>query len=140
MKRTDGDVQETDLLLPQSQRFNSLLSFLVSRQTTELEDDEDDEDEEDEEEHCNPENSEPTSNPVTQANQAIETLSLDEKFEQLPNLLPQNADSVAWAGFNGRANKIADTCYCFWVTGALDVRARLLFISLSSPANLILDY
>lgn len=24
-------------------------------------------------------------------------------------------------GFNGRANKLADTCYCFWVTASLEV-------------------
>ncbi len=28
-----------------------------------------------------------------------------------------------WAGFNGRPNKIADTCYGFWVGGSLAVRA-----------------
>ncbi|KAH8815248.1 terpenoid cyclases/protein prenyltransferase alpha-alpha toroid [Xylogone sp. PMI_703] len=26
------------------------------------------------------------------------------------------------AGFNGRWNKLPDTCYCFWVSGSLDVR------------------
>lgn len=26
---------------------------------------------------------------------------------------------LQWAGFNGRCNKIADTCYCFWTKGAL---------------------
>ncbi len=26
-----------------------------------------------------------------------------------------------WAGFNGRCNKIADTCYAFWVGGSLQV-------------------
>lgn len=30
------------------------------------------------------------------------------------------------AGFNGRINKIADTCYCFWNTGALAVRNLIL--------------
>ncbi len=28
---------------------------------------------------------------------------------------------LLWAGFSGRTNKIADTCYCFWNTGALGV-------------------
>ena len=27
-----------------------------------------------------------------------------------------------WAGFNGRVNKIADTCYVFWAGGSLAVR------------------
>lgn len=30
-------------------------------------------------------------------------------------------DRVQWAGFNGRANKVADTCYAFWVGGSLSV-------------------
>jgi geranylgeranyl transferase type-1 subunit beta len=33
---------------------------------------------------------------------------------------------LRWAGFNGRPNKIADTCYCFWNTGALAVRTLSL--------------
>jgi geranylgeranyl transferase type-1 subunit beta len=45
-----------------------------------------------------------------------------------------NADTVHWlvyrqsseeeetGGFNGRINKPVDTCYSFWVGGALDVR------------------
>lgn len=44
---------------------------------------------------------------------------------------PQNAkapildfskERPQWAGFSGRPNKVADTCYCFWNTGALAVR------------------
>ena len=30
-------------------------------------------------------------------------------------------EDLSCAGFNGRLNKIADTCYCFWNTGALSV-------------------
>jgi prenyltransferase beta subunit len=29
--------------------------------------------------------------------------------------------SLEWTGFNGRCNKIADTCYAFWVHGSLSV-------------------
>jgi geranylgeranyl transferase type-1 subunit beta len=36
-------------------------------------------------------------------------------------------DDLRWAGFSGRSNKIADTCYCFWNTGALVVRLLTLF-------------
>ena len=28
---------------------------------------------------------------------------------------------LQWAGFNGRCNKVADTCYAFWVGGTLGV-------------------
>lgn len=128
MKRTDGDVQGTDLLLPQSYRFNSLLNFLVSRQTTELEEDgDDDEEEDDEDDHNNRESSESAAKPVSEIQQALEALSFNEKVKSLPDLPPPNTDSLAWAGFNGRCNKIADTCYCFWVTGALGVRNRFFF-------------
>lgn len=32
-----------------------------------------------------------------------------------------NSDNRDHGGFNGRVNKLADTCYSFWVGGALDV-------------------
>jgi geranylgeranyl transferase type-1 subunit beta len=34
--------------------------------------------------------------------------------------------SLEWTGFNGRCNKIADTCYAFWVHGSLSVRLSSL--------------
>lgn len=39
-------------------------------------------------------------------------IPVDPRFESL---------STQYTGLNGRANKIADTCYAFWVGGALDV-------------------
>ncbi|QKX62651.1 uncharacterized protein TRUGW13939_09812 [Talaromyces rugulosus] len=136
LKRTDGNVQETELLLPQSERFNSLLSFLVSRQTTELEEEEDDDDED---EHSDSEDPEAATNPVLETKMAMDSLSLNEKFEILPDLLPQNADSLVWAGFSGRSNKIADTCYCFWVTGALDIIEQLPVINATSLRRYLLE-
>lgn len=38
---------------------------------------------------------------------------------------PETADPAGqqqWAGFNGRPNKLADTCYVFWVGSSLQVR------------------
>lgn len=32
------------------------------------------------------------------------------------------SSTMQWAGCNGRANKLADTCYAFWVGGSLSVR------------------
>ncbi len=32
-----------------------------------------------------------------------------------------NPAELLWAGFNGRPNKVADTCYAFWVVGSLGV-------------------
>lgn len=34
---------------------------------------------------------------------------------------PEKLLGLQWAGFNGRCNKIADTCYCFWVLGAMSM-------------------
>ena len=34
---------------------------------------------------------------------------------------PTSHFELNWTGFNGRCNKIADTCYAFWVGGALAV-------------------
>lgn len=36
-------------------------------------------------------------------------------------ILNLSEENLRWAGFSGRSNKIADTCYCFWNTGALAV-------------------
>lgn len=33
-----------------------------------------------------------------------------------------NGTDDLYVGFNGRWNKLADTCYSFWVTASLDVR------------------
>ena len=40
------------------------------------------------------------------------------------------------AGFNGRCNKSSDTCYSFWVCGALAVSVRLFFVFLPPPTHL----
>lgn len=41
----------------------------------------------------------------------------------LPESLGQMSldDNMRFVGFNGRCNKIADTCYCWWVGGTLQV-------------------
>jgi len=41
--------------------------------------------------------------------------------------------SLLWAGFNGRCNKVADTCYSFWVGGTLSVTPLSLPLSPSLP-------
>lgn len=46
------------------------------------------------------------------------TMLLDDEESEEEDLLKQETDTV---GVNGRCNKIADTCYVFWVGGALDV-------------------
>ncbi|KAF1815567.1 terpenoid cyclases/Protein prenyltransferase [Eremomyces bilateralis CBS 781.70] len=36
----------------------------------------------------------------------------------------QTSERPTYAGFNGRTNKIADTCYAFWVLGSLTILGR----------------
>lgn len=44
-----------------------------------------------------------------------------------PPVSPPNplVDELQFAGFNGRCNKVCDTCYSFWVGGNLAVSIRL---------------
>ncbi|KAI9851123.1 MAG: hypothetical protein M1838_004458 [Thelocarpon superellum] len=62
--------------------------------------------------------------------------SEDEEADNVPTDVPDllhHADGVGCfpadftaAGFNGRCNKDADTCYAFWVSGSMAVGIRLL--------------
>lgn len=40
---------------------------------------------------------------------------------------PSQSTDLAWTGYNGRCNKIADTCYAFWVGASLNVRFPFSF-------------
>jgi len=52
--------------------------------------------------------------PTEEGHERDMPIPVDPHFESL---------STQYTGFNGRPNKIADTCYAFWVGGALDVCA-----------------
>jgi geranylgeranyl transferase type-1 subunit beta len=56
--------------------------------------------------------------------------------ESLPKLDSLSLAETMIAGFNGRPNKIADTCYSWWNTGALSVWNTCL---LQTYAHLIVD-
>jgi len=43
-------------------------------------------------------------------------------------------------GFNGRVNKPADTCYSFWVGGALDILGVKEFVSSDMNRQYLLTY
>lgn len=47
------------------------------------------------------------------------------------SLIDVSAEEMRWVGVNGRCNKVADTCYTFWVGGSLAVSTFLPFGSLS---------
>ena len=94
------------MLSPGSKKFETLVTWLASRQTGELGEEEDDEEEEEEEENADEDNANYT--------EPTEADSLDERLAALPALPALTCDSIACAGFNGRYNKFADTCYSFW--------------------------
>lgn len=47
--------------------------------------------------------------------------SIEDTIGALPFLAPEANEGISWAGFNGRCNKLADTCYSFWNGAALMV-------------------
>lgn len=102
------------MLAPKTHEFEALLRWLLSRQTTEL-----DVEESDEDSQAGDRKTAPTTSPET----AVETEPVPVRIQNLPPITPSEE---RWAGFNGRLNKIADTCYSFWVIGTLDVRALVL--------------
>lgn len=105
------------LISPGSEQFESLVRWLVARQTAEL----GEEDDEDEEDSSNTEN--PVDSNVQDLPDAVDGLSLDKSIDMLPSILPPTEESLQWAGFNGRSNKYADTCYSFWNSATLVVSA-----------------
>ena len=93
-----------------------LISWLVSRQTNELEEPEDNGESDDE--------NDMKESPEQQTSTKDDLAPLDDRISSLPDLQPASSwppDLLECAGFNGRPNKIADTCYCFWVMGSLAV-------------------
>ncbi|KAJ5913505.1 Terpenoid cyclases/protein prenyltransferase alpha-alpha toroid [Penicillium tannophilum] len=107
LRRAGTDTQAVPMLSPGSGKFEMLLSWLASRQTGELgeEEEEDDEDDEDDETGTSVLDTQPTKDV---------TKSLEEKIIALPGLTALSTESIPCAGFNGRCNKFADTCYSFW--------------------------
>lgn len=92
---------------------NAVISWLVSRQTATIT-------EEDEFDTHADETDTPTTCHDTHS------FVLPEKFtsdtgKQSHDTRPSRDFALDWTGFNGRCNKIADTCYAFWVEGALEV-------------------
>ncbi|KAJ5184634.1 Terpenoid cyclases/protein prenyltransferase alpha-alpha toroid [Penicillium cf. griseofulvum] len=94
LRRTSNDLTTVPLLSAGCNQFEALITWLASRQTAQLEEPQEDEDDEQVE--------------------VTETGSLDDRVRGLPNIQPIKADTISCAGFNGRCNKYADTCYSFW--------------------------
>jgi prenyltransferase beta subunit len=96
--RKSKDSTTVPLLSAGSEQSEALTTWLASRQTAQLE--EPDEDESDEDERHIPSLS--SEGPLA------------DQVHELPNVAPLDAVTITCAGFNGRCNKYADTCYSFW--------------------------
>jgi prenyltransferase beta subunit len=118
--------QKPELASPGTPKFERLVRWLIGMQTTDIYDKGEDQDEVDQ--------SSTRNNPRNNSMPSPETAPHDLIPSQLPDISALGTDDVQWAGFSGRSNKIADTCYCFWVAGTLDVttspplQVLLLFI------------
>ena len=96
------------------------MHWLVSRQTTELGEEDEVSDDAD------------ISNDVQQLEDNVEAFHPADNISSLPDLSPHIEGSFLWAGFNGRCNKLADTCYSFWTAGSLAVRSPYGYSYLTS--------
>ena len=101
--------------------YEDCVECIVSRQTTYLE-------ELDEEDEVGPASlaSESLTLPTAPVGYMphLGPLSLDDEPRTLsPAPLHPMEEDLSYAGFNGRPNKVVDTCYSFWNIGALTVRA-----------------
>ncbi|OJD32468.1 geranylgeranyl transferase type i beta subunit [Diplodia corticola] len=48
-------------------------------------------------------------------------------------------DLLQWAGFNGRCNKIADTCYAWWVCASLSMLGKVHLVSQPTARRYLLE-
>jgi geranylgeranyl transferase type-1 subunit beta len=58
---------------------------------------------------------------------------------EVPSLASLSLNEALCIGFNGRANKLADTCYCFWVSASLEVLGQGKLIDSESARRFLLD-
>ncbi|KAE8163175.1 serine/threonine protein kinase [Aspergillus tamarii] len=117
------------LLSPKAVPFDSLVRWLVARQTSELGDDEEESDDEDGH----------SVGGVRSLSATVEEPSIDTKVDQLPVVPPETEGSLRWAGFNGRCNKYADTCYSFWNTASLNMMDRLALVDATRNRRYLLE-
>ena len=95
---------------PLTPESDLLVKWVLERQTTYIE--EPDEYEEGEDDNIGPEQSSFRSET---ASNSISPESVDTPYQA------HVAEDLATVGFNGRPNKVADTCYCWWNLGSLAV-------------------
>ena len=107
----------TDSSLPQQ-----LLHWLTSRQTSVLQEDGDYEISDEDVTESGPSEAPDASNV-----QAVVVSPSEVSHSDTPSM-EFSPDDLLWAGFNGRCNKIADTCYSFWAGATLAVRKAFSYM------------
>ncbi|RHZ62655.1 non-specific serine/threonine protein kinase [Aspergillus thermomutatus] len=128
LRRLCPDQEHMALLSPGSWEFEHLLKWLVSRQTSDLGEEEESDEEDDD-------------SPVQIDGLQYDAGNsrLEERVDLLPNLPPPTEESLHWAGFNGRCNKYADTCYSLWNTGTLVMMDRLSLVDQQRNRQYLLE-
>lgn len=74
--------------------------------------------------------------------EALETGTEEEKLEisKVLSKVELGTDGrPVWGGFNGRCNKLADTCYSFWVGASLDMLKKLSLIDINANRRFLLE-
>ncbi|KAI9923644.1 Geranylgeranyl transferase type-1 subunit beta [Aspergillus wentii] len=125
--RLSNDTQSARLLSPGTEEFESLVRWLVSRQTSVLGEEEESDSEEND------------SSEIQELQQGVQKLGFDGKIATLADIKPPTEESLYWAGFNGRCNKIADTCYSFWDTATLAMMDRLSLVDAARNRRYLLE-
>ncbi|CAL5867695.1 uncharacterized protein PFLUO_LOCUS1914 [Penicillium psychrofluorescens] len=116
LNRISSDLPPMPLLTPGTRQFEAMLAFLVSRQTAMISDE-----------------------PEDEVLDEIPGTSLDEKIHTLPDITPEAGDAIPCAGFNGRCNKVADTCYSFWNEASLLMLDRLSLVDETRNRRYLLE-
>jgi len=63
----------------------------------------------------------------------------DQEPSEIPPLSGLSLNDTMSIGFNGRANKLADTCYCYWVSASLEILGQGKLIYTESVRHFLLD-
>ena len=114
--------------------------WLVHRQTLQLheEGDEDDETEEVDRQIKRPDGMASTPGFQVDGSHAVMAPPSQSASPQ-PVAVEARPEQLLWAGFNGRCNKVADTCYAWWVGGSLGMLQRQHLQDFNAVERYLLD-
>ncbi|KAI9695761.1 MAG: hypothetical protein M1820_008433 [Bogoriella megaspora] len=132
--RLPGSVTTSTTPMPKTAaltQLDEIVHWLVSRQTATL-------DEEDEFDT----NSDETDTPKTchDSHSFVKLSSFPSKMGEIAYASrPTSNFELQWLGFNGRCNKIADTCYAWWVCGTLSILNKQQLVDIKASRKYLLD-